>query len=101
MDIGRIETSTDPHEKSIGEARYRKIRQACDEFENIFVKMMVDKMWSSVNLFNEEISFETEIWQDTFTAQVASEISQSSDIGISEAIYTQIIKDHISQDDVR
>jgi len=96
IDIGQIEAVIDSAAKQIEGPQEKEIRQACDDFENIFVKMMVDKMWSSVNLFKEDISFESEIWQDTFTAQIAEEISQNSNIGISEAIYSQILKDYKS-----
>jgi peptidoglycan hydrolase FlgJ len=73
-----------------------RLKEACREFEQIFIKYLVDSMWSSVELMGDGFSSERAMWQDMLNNEIAKEISLGSGLGISDVIYQQISSSYIS-----
>jgi Rod binding domain-containing protein len=67
-----------------------KLKEACTQFEQIFVKYMVDKMWSGVDAIRGEQSTEKEIWQDYFNNEISKTIAESNLTGLAESLYLQL-----------
>jgi hypothetical protein len=61
-----------------------KLKEACTQFEQIFIKYMVDKMWSSTDAGSGKQSTEKSIWQDYFNNEISKVIAESNMTGISE-----------------
>jgi len=67
-----------------------KLKEACTQFEQIFIKYMVDKMWSSTDAGSGKQSIEKSIWQDYFNNEISKVIAESSLTGISETLFDQL-----------
>ena len=67
-----------------------KLKEACTQFEQIFIKYMVDKMWSSTDAGSGKQSIEKSIWQDYFNNEISKVIAESSLTGISETLFEQL-----------
>ncbi len=67
-----------------------RLKEACTEFEQIFLKYMVDKMWSSVDTIRGEQTTEKAVWQDFFNSEIAKTIAESNITGISDMLYLQL-----------
>lgn len=78
----------------------KKIKEIGKEFENFFIKYLVDNMYKSVEVFSEDVGFERVIWQDFLNTELASKISEKYDLGISEAIYRQITLKYLDDNTV-
>lgn len=71
-------------------AEKNRLKKACTEFEQIFLKYMVDKMWSSVDIIRGEQTTEKAVWQDFFNSEIARTIAESNITGISDTLYLQL-----------
>ncbi|MBN2073599.1 MAG: rod-binding protein [Actinobacteria bacterium] len=67
-----------------------KLKEACREFEQIFVKYLVDSMWASVEAMRGGFSGERAIWQDMLNNEMAKKVSEDSGLGIADVIYRQV-----------
>ncbi len=67
-----------------------KLKEACTQFEQIFIKYMVDKMWSSTDAGSGKQSTEKSMWQDYFNNEISKVIAESSMTGISETLFDQL-----------
>ncbi len=67
-----------------------KLKEACEGFEQTFVKYLLDKLWSNTGQADNEVNRERTLWQDTFNNEVAKEISKNGSFGISEMLYLQL-----------
>lgn len=76
-----------------------KLREACREFEQIFIKYLIDSMWSSVEVLSDGFSNERSMWQEMLNNEIAKEVSRDSRLGISDAIYLQISSSYINKTD--
>lgn len=68
----------------------KEIKDVGKEFEKIFCKYLVESMYKSVEVFNEDAGFERIIWQGFFNEEIAAKIVERYDLGISDAISRQI-----------
>lgn len=71
-------------------AEKNRLKKACTEFEQIFLKYMVDNMWSSVDIIRGEQTTEKAVWQDFFNSEIARTIAESNITGISDMLYLQL-----------
>jgi Rod binding domain-containing protein len=67
-----------------------KLKEACTQFEQIFIKYMVDKMWSGTDITGGKKSIEKSVWQDYFNNEISKVIAESSMTGISETLFDQL-----------
>lgn len=67
-----------------------KLKEACTQFEQIFIKYLVDKMWSSTDAGSGKQSTEKSMWQDYFNNEISKVIAESSMTGISETMFDQL-----------
>lgn len=88
--ITSVESKAVQEQSSAEEINRAKLIEVCNDFEQIFVKYLVDKMWSSADIDGGDTSGEKAIYQDMLNDQIAKEISDSSDLGISGMIYQQM-----------
>jgi Rod binding domain-containing protein len=67
-----------------------KLKEACTQFEQIFIKYMVDKMWSGTEAAEGKQTIEKSVWQDYFNNEISKVIAESNMTGISETLYGQL-----------
>lgn len=68
-----------------------KLRQATQEFEAVFVQMILSQMRSANReMGGEETNFSRDIYEGWQDEQTARSISQSGGIGLGEALYRQL-----------
>lgn len=68
-----------------------KVRQACSDFEAIFIKQMLDSMRKTVektSLLGGGMA--EEIFEDMIYDEYAKKMSKTSDFGIEEMLYRQL-----------
>lgn len=69
----------------------KKLRETCQEFESLFVSMMMKEMRKTVpdgGLLSS--SFATDTYQDMFDEEISKSASKGNGIGIADAMYRQI-----------
>jgi Rod binding domain-containing protein len=71
-------------------AQNMKLKEACTQFEQIFIKYLVDKMWSGTDITGGKKSIEKSVWQDYFNNEISKVIAESSMTGISETLFDQL-----------
>lgn len=72
-----------------------KLREACQDFEAIFIKQMLDAMRDTVgktNLFGRNMA--EDIFEDMLYDEYAKEMAKNTDLGISEMMFTQLSKNN-------
>jgi Rod binding domain-containing protein len=67
-----------------------KLKEACTQFEQIFIKYMVDKMWSSTETAGSKQTIEKSVWQDYFNNEISKVIAESNMTGISDTLFDQL-----------
>jgi flagellar protein FlgJ len=68
-----------------------KLRQATQEFEAVFVQMILSQMRSANReMGGDETNFSRDIYEGWQDEQTARSISQSGGIGLGEALYRQL-----------
>jgi peptidoglycan hydrolase FlgJ len=68
-----------------------KLQEACQDFEAIFVKQMLDAMRDTVNktsLFGRNMA--EDIFEDMLYDEYAKEMSKNTKLGISEMMFKQL-----------
>jgi len=72
-------------------AEQAKLKEACVDFEAIFVKQMLDSMRKTVQKTGlTDGGFAEEIYQDFLYDEYAKEIAQSANLGIAKMMYRQM-----------
>ena len=69
----------------------KKLKETCQEFESLFVSMMMKEMRKTVpdgGLLSS--SFATDTYQDMFDEEISKAASRGNGIGIADAMYRQI-----------
>ena len=69
----------------------KKLKETCQEFESLFVSMMMKEMRKTVpdgGLLSS--SFATDTYQDMFDEEISKAASKGNGIGIADAMYRQI-----------
>lgn len=68
-----------------------KLKQACQEFEAIFYRMLLKEMRKTVpqgGLINRGLS--TEVYETLLDEKLADEFAKRGDLGIGKALYEQL-----------
>jgi flagellar protein FlgJ len=69
----------------------QKLREACRDFESIFVKQLLDGMRKTIqksDLLNGGLT--EEIYEDMLYTEYAKDISRNSSLGLAELLYNQL-----------
>jgi Rod binding domain-containing protein len=69
-----------------------KLYEQCQEFESIFVKMMLSSMQKTVDKSDSLISggWAEEIYQDQLTDEYAKSMSKTANLGLADQLYRQL-----------
>lgn len=68
-----------------------KLKAACQDFESLFVKQMLDSMRKTVTKSGlMDGGFGEEIYQDFLYDEYAKEIAQTANLGIAKMMYKQL-----------
>ena len=76
------------------------IKKLGKEFETFFIKYLVNSMYNSVEILNDNAGFERGIWQDFLNSELASVISEKYDLGIADAIYRQVAAQYVFEEEL-
>ncbi|MCX8097001.1 MAG: rod-binding protein [Spirochaetes bacterium] len=82
MDVVKVESVKD----KIRNANLTKLREVAEEFEAIFVNMMLKEMRKSINETGFLKGFREDIFRDLLYWEYAKLISRNTSLGISEKI---------------
>lgn len=78
-------------EKAVADGDEKKLKDACQKFESIFINMMFTQMKKTVhktNLFGE--SQAEEMYDDMLTEKYSEELSKNNGIGLGDIMYKQL-----------
>jgi flagellar protein FlgJ len=99
MDIaamGQLQYSSALHNSQLNEARVNsgdddKLRQACRDFESIFVKQMLDSMRKTVQKTGlTDGGYAEELYQDMLYDEYARKITDTASLGVAQMLYLQL-----------
>lgn len=91
----KSEIDTEAFEKALKAAQQSKdsvkLKAACQQFEALFVQMMMKNMRSTIQDggFIEK-SYAREMFEGMFDEEIAKEVSKGQGIGISQMMYDQL-----------
>ena len=69
----------------------RELRNVCDEFESLFVKMMLDSMRKTLSDDTLIPKNQGEkLFEDELYSEYAQSISRTADLGIADMMYSQL-----------
>ncbi|MBR4741795.1 MAG: rod-binding protein, partial [Desulfovibrio sp.] len=72
------------------EAKEKKLREACQGFESIFIQ----KMWQEMRKTVQQTSFmhgrEEQFWQDMYDQELAKKMTSAGGIGLADMMYEQL-----------
>lgn len=74
-----------------------KLKDACKEFESIFLSMIFKNMKNSIpesGLVDK--SFGTEMFEDMYMDELSQEVSKESDLGLAKMLYEQFTRGYVS-----
>ncbi|MCH8537924.1 MAG: flagellar assembly peptidoglycan hydrolase FlgJ [Alkalimonas sp.] len=81
------------------------LRQAAEQFEAIFMNMLLSSMRKANEAFKDEDGFmhseTTKFYEDMYDNQLASDLSQSGSLGLADLIVQQLSPQHIAQQSQR
>ena len=80
-------------EKAVEEKDEKKLKQACNDLEAIFVNMMFKQMRNSVQksgMFDG--GFAEDMYEDMLFDKYSEEVSKSNGIGLGDMLYKQLSK---------
>ena len=80
-------------EKAVADGDEKKLKEACQNFESIFINMMFSQMKKTVqktSLFGE--SQAEEMYDEMLTEKYSEELSKSNGIGLGDIMYKQLLK---------
>lgn len=67
----------------------KKIYEACQEFESIFISYLLKNMRKTIP--NVEESFSREIYTSMMDEEVAKAVARGAGLGLADAIYSQLV----------
>lgn len=98
-DAGYLNLMRKPNFEEPKTAEEKKLKEAAQDFESIFVKMLIDNMDRTVN--KKESMFYggqgEEVFQNMLNDQRAKDIAQGRGIGLAKTIYEQLSK-HLTEE---
>ena len=81
------------------------LRQAAEQFEAIFMNMLLSSMRKANEAFKDEDGFmhseTTKFYEDMYDNQLASDLSRSGSLGLADIIVQQLSPQHIAQQSKR
>ena len=78
------------------EAKAKKLREACDGFESIFIQKMWQEMRKTVPQNGLMHSREEHYWQDMYDQELAKKMTSAGGIGLSAMTYEQLSTNLVS-----
>ena len=94
--LGQLQYSSALHNSQLNEARLsagddEKLRQACRDFESIFVKQMLDSMRKTVQKTGlTDGGYAEELYQDMLYDEYARKITDTASLGVAQMLYLQL-----------
>ena len=74
-----------------GSGEEDKLKQACSDFEAIFIKQMLDSMRKTVQKTGlNDGGYAEELYQDMLYDQYAEKMSKTAHLGVAELMYRQL-----------
>jgi len=68
-----------------------KLRQACKDFESIFIKQMLDSMRKTVQKTGlNDGGYAEELYQDMLYDEYANKMAETAQLGIAKMMYSQL-----------
>ena len=94
-DIARLQLSNLQPERTIQNvqksAQDAKLRQACEDFEAIFIKQMLNSMKKTINRSGlTGGGFAEEIYEDMLYDEYAKKMTKTAGLGIADSLYKQL-----------
>ena len=74
------------------EARAKKLREACEGFESIFIQKMWQEMRNAVPKGGLFQGREEKFWQDMYDQELSKSMTKSGGIGLADMMYEQLSK---------
>ena len=72
------------------EAKQKKLREACEGFESIFIQKMWQEMRKSVHQSSFMHSRDEQFWQDMYDQELAKKMTSAGGIGLADMMYEQL-----------
>ncbi|MCR4667383.1 MAG: rod-binding protein [Desulfovibrio sp.] len=72
------------------EAKEKKLREACEGFESIFIQKMWQEMRKSVHQSSLLHGKEEQFWQDMYDQELAKKMTSAGGIGLADMMYEQL-----------
>ena len=78
------------------EAKAKKLREACEGFESIFIQKMWQEMRKTVPQNGMMHSKEEHYWQDMYDQELAKKMTTAGGIGLADMMYEQLSRNLVS-----
>lgn len=78
------------------EAKAKKLREACEGFESIFIQKMWQEMRNAVPKTGLMTSREESYWQDMYDQELSKSMTKSGGIGLADMMYEQLSRNLVS-----
>lgn len=72
------------------QAKEKKLREACEGFESIFIQNMWKEMRKTVNQTSFLHGKEEQFWQDMYDQELAKKMTEAGGIGLANMMYAQL-----------
>ncbi|MDR2573045.1 MAG: rod-binding protein [Desulfovibrio sp.] len=87
----------DLHGKKLSpEQKEKKLREACEGFESVFIQKMWQEMRKTVPQGNLLHGREEKFWQDMYDQELAKKMTSAGGIGLADMMYQQLSRNLIS-----
>ncbi len=74
----------------------KKLREACEGFESIFIQKMWQQMRATLPQENPLVGREEKFWQSMYDQELSKKMASSGGIGLAEMMYDQLSKNLVS-----
>ncbi|MBD5642165.1 MAG: peptidase M23 [Desulfovibrio sp.] len=78
------------------EAKDRKLREACEGFESIFIQKMWQEMRNAVPKTGILTGREERFWQDMYDQELSKSMTKAGGIGLADMMYEQLSRNLVS-----
>ena len=78
------------------EAKAKKLREACEGFESIFIQKMWQEMRNSVPKGGLLTGREEKFWQDMYDQELSKSMTKAGGIGLADMMYEQLSRNLVS-----
>lgn len=92
LDKAAAENFETSFESALKNKQKQQLKRACEEFESIFINIIMQKMRSSIPEYGIQKSFGREIYESMFDQEVSKEMAKSGGIGLAKQLYDQLSK---------